>query len=214
MLALVDAAYKFLYISLSTQGCASDGSVWDTCDLKKYLEEQKLQVPGDALLPYSSTQSPYVIVGDDAFPLKTYLMKPYPRKDLTNDKRIFNYRLSRARRVSENAFGILAAKFCVFQQPVSSKPENVDKIICAAVVLHNFLRVNCKEPLSPEVLAREDIDQGLIIPRQVREAAGIERLPATGRKNSNDANVVRDTLKDYFMSNGKVTWQERMALHY
>jgi hypothetical protein len=37
-----------------------------------------------------------VIVGDNAFPLKTYLIKPYPGANLAYDKKIYNYRLSRA----------------------------------------------------------------------------------------------------------------------
>ena len=50
---------------------------------------------------------PYVIVGDEAFPLKPYLMQPFPGRDIRNneERRKYNYRLSRARRVIENAFG-------------------------------------------------------------------------------------------------------------
>jgi hypothetical protein len=52
-----------------------------------------------------------ITVANEAFPLKTCMMRPYPGRDLTNDKTIYNYRLSRARRISENAFGILQQKF-------------------------------------------------------------------------------------------------------
>ena len=83
MLALVDANYKFLYVEVGAQSRASDTGVWDKSNLRKYLEEERLQVPGDSLLPFSNMQSPYVVVGDNAFPLRTYLMKPYPGQKIT-----------------------------------------------------------------------------------------------------------------------------------
>lgn len=55
---------------------------------------------------------PCVFVGDEAFPLNTYLMRPYSYKTrggLIENIRIFNYRLSRCRRTIENAFGIFTA---------------------------------------------------------------------------------------------------------
>ena len=49
---------------------------------------------------------PFVFVGDDAFQLTESCMKTYGRKNMADDQRIFDYRLSRRRRVTENAFGI------------------------------------------------------------------------------------------------------------
>ena len=45
---------------------------------------------------------PYVLVSDEIFSLKPWLMKPYPGKGLPESKDIFNYRLSRCRRIIEN----------------------------------------------------------------------------------------------------------------
>ena len=39
------------------------------------------------------------------------MMRQFPRKQLTNEKRVLSYRLSRARRCAESAFG-LRAKSC------------------------------------------------------------------------------------------------------
>nr|CAH7740928.1 unnamed protein product [Callosobruchus chinensis] len=58
---------------------------------------------------------------------------------MENEEKIFNYRLSRARRVSENAFGILAWRFRVFSRPIELKPDTIDRVVWAACSLHNWL---------------------------------------------------------------------------
>ncbi|KAG5862177.1 hypothetical protein JTB14_016804 [Gonioctena quinquepunctata] len=68
-----------------------------------------MAVPDD--LPNCEIKQPYVFVADDAFPLMDNLMKPFSRKNLTREQAISDYRLSRARRIVENAFGILASRF-------------------------------------------------------------------------------------------------------
>ncbi|XP_046684862.1 uncharacterized protein LOC124370615 [Homalodisca vitripennis] len=65
--------------------------------------------------------------GDEAFPLMCNLMRPYPKKQVTDnhENKVFNYRLSRARQTDECAFGILASRFRVFQKPFEIKVSSV-----------------------------------------------------------------------------------------
>lgn len=56
-------------------------------------------------------------------------MKPYKGVNLTVAQSIFNFRLSRARRVIENAFGILVARWRIFTRTISATPDTVDNII-------------------------------------------------------------------------------------
>lgn len=81
-----------------------------------------------------------MIVADEAFPLSQNVMHPFPGKDLDKARQIYNYRLSRARRVVENSFGILASKWEVYQRRIKLQPKNVDKVIKATcVLLHNYI---------------------------------------------------------------------------
>lgn len=66
------------------------------------------------------------------------MMKPFSHRQLNYMQRIYNYRLSRARRVIENIFGIITKKFRVFEKPMLLEPPKVKKITLAACVLHNF----------------------------------------------------------------------------
>ena len=104
LLAIVDANYRFVYTDIGCNGRISDGGVYQNCNLARALEEKCLNIPEPTLLPGTQSLFPYVIVADDAFPLKEYIMKPFSQIGLTPERRIFNYRLSRARRVVENAF--------------------------------------------------------------------------------------------------------------
>ena len=69
-------------------------------------------------------------------------MGPYPGHLLPEEKENFNQRLSRARRVVENAFGILAARWRILLQTINADTNLVEAITKACVCLHNFLRVN------------------------------------------------------------------------
>ncbi|XP_048036196.1 protein ALP1-like [Megalobrama amblycephala] len=114
LMAVVDADYKFIYANVGVQGRVSDGGIFGQSDLRAAMDRDLLNVPRPEPLPASNKTLPYTFVGDEAFPLRTDLMKPYPFRNLDHGQRIFNYRLSRARRTVENAFGILANRLRVF----------------------------------------------------------------------------------------------------
>jgi hypothetical protein len=93
---MVDADYCFMYIDVGGNGRASDSAIFRDCTLNISMQNNTLGMPESS-----------VIIGDDAFPLRTNLMKPYSKTGLSNYERTYNYRPSCARRVVENAFGIL-----------------------------------------------------------------------------------------------------------
>lgn len=72
--------------------------------------------------------------------MTTYLLKTYAARDLSRGRRLFNYRLSRARRVSENAFGILGSRFPILLSNIYRTPERAVEMCRAVAALHNYLR--------------------------------------------------------------------------
>lgn len=70
-------------------------------------------------------------MGDDAFPLICRMMKPYPGRGLILNRRLFNYRLSRARRIIENSFGILVSRWRIFTKPITLNLNKAQSIITA-----------------------------------------------------------------------------------
>ena len=77
---------------------------------------------------------------DDKFPLQRHVMKPHPSTQARgSEKRIYNYRLSRTRKIVENAFGILSAVFCVLRKHLLLQPHKASLVTMICVHLHNYL---------------------------------------------------------------------------
>uniref|UniRef100_A0A8C5CCT6 DDE Tnp4 domain-containing protein n=1 Tax=Gadus morhua TaxID=8049 RepID=A0A8C5CCT6_GADMO len=201
LFALVDAYCRFRVIQVGDFGRTSDGGVYANSDLGRVMESKTLHVPPSVSLPGAAQLGdvPFVMVGDAAFPLKPYLMRPYPGQNLTHPKKIYNYRLSRARRTVENAFGILAARWRIFHRKINLHPKKVDNVVIAACILHNFLL----NPTDNQRYINESEQQGRNMPA----------VPNMGGKRaSKEAHQVREGFCTFFSSpEGSVYWQDRMV---
>ncbi len=133
---------------------------------------------------------------------------PYSQVGLTQEKRIFNYRLSRARRVVENAFGILANRFRVFLSPIRLSPEKVETIVLACCTLHNYLRSkntsrNVYTP--PGSFDNENTDTGSVTPGTWQQGAQGQGLLSLARQGGNRSSTSAKDVQTYFWQ-----WQDRM----
>ncbi|KAJ8043473.1 Protein ANTAGONIST OF LIKE HETEROCHROMATIN PROTEIN 1 [Holothuria leucospilota] len=88
MMALVDSKYRFLNVDVGSHGSCSDGGLFMHTELKECLENDTLGVPPPEPYPNDDRPMPYCIVGDDAFPRRRWLMKPYPQRLMTKEERI------------------------------------------------------------------------------------------------------------------------------
>ena len=193
LFALVDANYNFIMIDVGSSGRSSDGGIFSHSAPRKHMENGSLNILPDSCLPGTNIEAPFVIVGDEAFPLKTYLMRPYPgRQSSGNDFMTYcNNRLSRARRLSENAFGTLAQKFIIILRTIKSPPENVDCITSAACVLQNFItQRNDKSANQTNTITDETSGTAQIL----------NYLPLQGGRATDNVFAIREIFKDYFSS--------------
>uniref|UniRef100_A0A673HLI2 DDE Tnp4 domain-containing protein n=1 Tax=Sinocyclocheilus rhinocerous TaxID=307959 RepID=A0A673HLI2_9TELE len=197
LLAVVDAEYRFRLVHIGEYGWSSDGGVFAGSAIGQALY---LEVPDDQQLPGAEHlgNMPFTIVGDAAFPLKTYLMRPYPGRDISTQQRIFNYRLSRARNVVENAFGILSSRWRILRSRINIHPDKINSLILSACLLHNFL-------LKPMEVERW-------LNTSAPTTGSMESIStAGGPRGAREAYTVRDKFCSFFNSEGHVSWQNEMV---
>lgn len=162
-MAIADADYRFTFVDVGSPGADGDlNSFARTSIGKKILQnDPSLNLPEPSpVVEMDGIDLPYFFVADDAFPIDMKIMKPYSGKfsptGLSSDKIVFNYRLSRARRTVENAFGILVMRWGCLRSEIQSRPEKVQIIVAACCSLHNYLMKESREYFSPTMVDRFD----------------------------------------------------------
>lgn len=200
LMAVVDANYNFIFVDAGAYGKDCDSSVFKETTLWKKLRGNTLNIPPPRALPDIEGELPYVFVGDEAFALHNNLLRPYGGRELDHIKRIFNYRLTRARRFVECAFGIMANKWRIFHRPLNVSTDFATDIVKACCVLQNFIH---KEEGLNTICADTTVD----VDSELRE---LPRSQAV--RGGLSANTIRHKFANYFVSeSGKIPWQNKFA---
>ncbi|XP_046580742.1 uncharacterized protein LOC124288272 [Haliotis rubra] len=128
----------------------------------------------------------------------------FSMRQMDPDQQIFNCRLSRARRVVENTFGILAMRFQILLGSLNSTADRAEQITLACVTLHNMLRTrNRNSQMNLTDQGNEDCSRSCtqLLDGDNRGARNVTPLDGASQRNY---------LKNYFMGPGAVHWQEKM----
>ncbi|XP_063590541.1 putative nuclease HARBI1 [Penaeus indicus] len=204
LLAIVDANCCFTLIDVGQYGRNSDSSVFTESNMGRSFLCGSLGIPPSREIPNTVTKTPFFLVGDEAFPLKPNIMRPYPRKELDYPKKVYNYRISRARITVERAFGILAKKFGILQTSMETSVEVSEAVVKSICVLHNFIQHENSFNYFPS----DDVHDA------THSHSSNSSLTATrSNRATAEAMALRDSLKEYFISpGGALEWQDR-AIH-
>ncbi|CAG5035770.1 unnamed protein product [Parnassius apollo] len=97
LLGVANSKYELIYFSFGINGRVSDGGVFQYTDFYRKLMNKSLNLP--KVSNVSGYNLPYVLVGDQAFSLSQEFMTPFHQNVPNAERRIYNYRLSRARRI-------------------------------------------------------------------------------------------------------------------
>lgn len=209
LMGIANANYELIMVDVGTNGRVSDGGVIKNTKFWQYFENNQLQIPEPDELPNTKKIMPYVFVGDEAFQLLPNFMKPYNKQVLNDNRRIFNYRLSRARRIIENVFGILTTRFKIFQKPIKLSPTKAKIVVMACCHLHNLL-MKQKNYIRHGEVDIEDCVTGTVMHGTWRNEPMLLSIERTRAGNSAAlAKQVRDDFCEYFNTTGAVPWQNK-----
>lgn len=216
LFALVDANYNFLYVDIGCQGRISDGGVFRNSELHRRITNHTLELPPPKPLPQMHKDIPYVFVADEAFPLTETIMKPYAGvHPKGSSERIFNFRLSRARRVVENTFGIISSVFRVLRKPLLLAPEKAQLVVMAVACLHNYLKRSKSSSNSYIPPGALDIEvNGRLLEgswRNAQCADGFQHIRNVPRRATLQAKDIRREFANYFTTTGAISWQSQYA---
>ena len=191
MMALVDSKCRFIWGTCGFPGNSHDAIIFQSTQLWSDIKEGNF-IP-EIAANLNGVLVPPLVVGDSAFPFQPWLMKPYGNAVLTPEQRYFNYRLSRARMVTEECYGQLKGRWRILLRKCEGSKEEVRVATLARMVLHNVCidrgdTISKKLNLTVDPVTNQRRDRQQIC--ELLQMTSCEKI----RDSSHQANVIRDTL--------------------
>ena len=204
LLAICDARYCISFADVGECGSNNDSGVLSNSQMGKLFKRNEVNIPNPSEIEGTDVELPYFLEGDEIFTLINWLMRPFSRKPLINEKRkVFNYRLSRARRIIENTFGILVARWRILQRPIEGTPERVEKYILAMILYIINLDKRTMLAILQLVFVDSVDSTGELVAGNWRKLIDNTLQPIRPVRNSRYASTAietREKLTDYFVS--------------
>ena len=183
--AVVDHNYIFRDVCIGRPGSVHDARVLANSTLYEKATSQKIL--NGHVKQMMGHDIPAVLVGDSGYLLLTWIMKPYAHNTcLTRAQKSYNYRLSRARIVVENAFGRLKARWRRLLKPNDMLIENVPNLVAACCVLHNICEIH------GEAFDNDWLEEALAAQQQQPNIATHDEDTLSA------PDIIRETLVQYF----------------
>lgn len=179
--AVVDANFRFLTVYVERKRSSEESFVKNMFDIS-----------GMQCLPGTEVMLPLVVIGNDAYPLKNNLMKPYPFRatQICPEKGYFNERLKQARVPVDCAFEILSEKWKIFNMPFSLRIEETKLVVKVVCLLYNIVK-DREGDRDPHFCRFGQVDNGCIY---------LNLLKHKSRKHNRASSIaisIRDQMKDY-----------------
>ncbi|KAL1447466.1 hypothetical protein MTO96_044281 [Rhipicephalus appendiculatus] len=185
LLALVDHRYRFRYTNVGSPGRCHDSFVYGRSALCRAIETGAFKRPTATI---EGVCVPPIVLCDQAFALSPNLQKPYANAQPDTQERAYNYNLSKTRRVVENAFGRVKARFRFIMKRMECNLTTTTLVIKACCVLHNICEgfQEHVEPQWEQEVAMWD--------------AAYEQPTSTSDASSKSGEDVRTALAKYFFA--------------
>ena len=186
MQALVSHDYTFLDVYIGWPGSVHDARVLTNSQI--FHETEAGRLFPNITKSINGKDIPLLVVGDPAYPLLPWLMKPYSDTgQLTDKQRRFNYRLSRARIVVECAFGRLKGRWRSLLKRNDMNIHFLPTYVAACCILHNICEIH-----------NDSFNDEWMVHQQEINMSNSSATTASSNSATTSAACIRETLSDFF----------------